>query len=339
MQPPETSLAIITPVFNDWSALTALIHRLDRVLRPYVTHYDVIAVDDGSLEDSAVSLSAFDVARVTVLRLACNMGDQRALAVGLVEVLEHFHCDIVIVMDADGEDRPEDVPKLLQASIDAPKHVICATRASRTNSWFFKLFYRLYKIVFRQLTGAQIDFGNFCAIPKALLPTIAMNSGIWNYLAATLVRSRVPIIRLPLDRGQRIAGKSRMNFVEWLVHGFSAISVFADVVLVRVLVLSMSLAVVTIIALAVVVALRWFTTLAIPGWASNVVGSLLILLFQSVIFGAISLFMLLSLRSAPAIVPRSYAPQFIVARLTSSDAARGTLSVTEYVASTPALRS
>jgi hypothetical protein len=326
----DRRVAIITPVFNDWAAFAALARRLETVLGPFVPRYDLVVVDDGSAEVNALSPPESSAATLTVLRLACNLGHQRAVAVGLIDVLEHARPDVVVVMDADGEDKPEDVPRLLQASADSPGHVICAARASRTDSWVFKVFYQLYKLVFRQLTGARIDFGNFCAIPASVLPSLAANSGIWNNLPATLTRSGLPIVRLSLDRGARLAGQSRMNFVALVLHGLSAISVFADVVLIRILLLSVVLVVLTTFGLAAVVTLRWFTTLAIPGWASNVAGSLLILLFQSVLFGTISAFLLLSSRSTPAIVPRSYAPQFIVSRLVfPARAGRSTSSADE----------
>src|SRR5262245_54611813 len=139
---PSARLAIVTPVYDDWESFRELIRRLDVMAgaKPD-TVFDVIAVDDGSTEPLPGALLAdaaiAHLARVDVLRLACNLGHQRAIALGLVEVEARGTYEAVIVMDSDGEDRPEDIPMLLAALRAHPRRVIVARRARRSEGPVF----------------------------------------------------------------------------------------------------------------------------------------------------------------------------------------------------------
>ena len=110
------------------------------------------------------------------------------------------------MMDADGEDRPEDVPKLLSAWGEDQNIIIVAQRSERSEGLVFKIFYILYKLAFRIATGRKIDFGNFCLIPRTPLCALTYNPAIWNNLASAITRSTTPRIAVPLARGVRFAG-------------------------------------------------------------------------------------------------------------------------------------
>src|SRR5512135_1031465 len=112
--PPAERLAIVTPVYNDWESLHELVRRLDAVAGTLPdAAFDVIAVDDGSTAPLPPAFLAdarlARLGRVDVLHLASNLGHQRAIAVGLTEADARGLYAAVIVMDSDGEDRPEDV--------------------------------------------------------------------------------------------------------------------------------------------------------------------------------------------------------------------------------------
>jgi hypothetical protein len=105
-----------------------------------------------------------------------------------------------------------------------------------------------------------------------------------------------------------------MSFVSLAVHGLSAISVYTDVVLVRMMIAAWILATAVLVGLAVVIAVRFGTDWAIPGWASYVAASLTIIFIQAILLAGIALFLLLSFRSVRPFVPASDADIFIVSR-------------------------
>ncbi|HYC15503.1 MAG TPA: glycosyltransferase, partial [Stellaceae bacterium] len=154
-------IAVVTPVFNDWACFAALVAELSERYAGSGTSFDMIALDDGSTEpfdEAALALSPGGaVASVEVLPLATNLGHQRAIAIGLCAAVERGEAESVLVMDCDGEDRPADIERLLEASRENPARIIFAKRARRSESLAFRLCYALYKGLFRTLTGRGIS--------------------------------------------------------------------------------------------------------------------------------------------------------------------------------------
>ena len=94
-----------------------------------------------------------------------------------------------------------------------------------------------------------------------------------------------------------------MNFVSLVTHGLSAVSVFADVVGVRLLIGSLAGSLLAAIGIVIVVAVRLFTNEAIPGWATYTAGTLSIILIQLVTIATCFTFFMLSARTALRFVP------------------------------------
>ena len=319
--PSAEALAIVTPVYNDWESFHELVLHLDAMagtLRGVTL--DVIAVDDGStapLPDAFLAGAELaHLGRVDVLHLASNLGHQRAIAIGLTEVDARARYAAAIVMDSDGEDRPEDVPALLAALREDPRRIVVARRARRSEGPLFRAFYALYKLLFRLLTGKSIAFGNFCVLPAQWVSRLVAMPEIWNNLAAAITRSRMEIHACPTDRGVRYAGRSKMNTVGLLVHGLSAVSVYSDIAFTRILVFSFGLAALTVGGIGVVVGIRFFTHLAIPGWATYTVAALVIVLLQTLMLSLGSVFLLLNNRSMPSLIPRRMAAEYVTATTT-----------------------
>jgi hypothetical protein len=307
-----TPVVVLLPVFTDWQAVSLLLPRLFECTAGQQSPTAILLVDDGSFEQPPDGLDARCESRfqwISILRLNRNLGHQRAIAVGLSYIHENIPCEAVIVMDADGEDRPEDVPRLLQRSRDDHgSTIVFAQRRRRTETPLFKMFYHLYRLVHRVLTGTGVRVGNFSVIPRERLSSVVAVSELWIHYAASVFHSRQPISVIPTVRGKRLDGKSHMNFVSLVVHGLSAISVYSDVVFTRVVVAAVATAGLTIALLMLVVSVRVFSNLAIPGWATYVTGFLLIVLIQGITFVVALTFLILGNRHQMTFVPgRDYA--------------------------------
>jgi glycosyltransferase involved in cell wall biosynthesis len=308
-------IGIVIPVFNDWTSLDLLIGKLNQQAELTEFNVHVFVIDDGSsepLEPHCLSGRGRALVDIQLVRLYNNLGHQRAIAVGLVIASRVHDIEAVVVMDADGEDRPEDVPRLLSAWGEDPNLIVVAQRSRRSEGLVFKFFYALYKLAFRIMTGQRIDFGNFCLLPRASLCSLTHNPAIWNNLAAAITRSPIPRIALPVARGVRLAGKSRMNFQSLLVHGVSAMSVYADYVLLRILIGAALLAGWALIVIASIVGIRIGTNWAIPGWASVLASSFAIIFLQALLISGIALFQLMSFRNVKTFVPAVDASSFIL---------------------------
>ena len=290
---PSTNLtdqrfAVVMPVYEDKEASTRLLNELSAEYgnRPYV-----VIVDDGSLHQPVQSTVLSDAGLSgVVIKLKRNVGHQRAIAIGLNYVADH-HPDIActVVMDSDGEDTPQSIRQLV-APLSAPNvDVVVAQRKSRVETIRFKAFYLVYKALFQLLTGRKISFGNFMAIAPAGLKRLAAMQELWMHVAGCVLSSKLRIQTLPLDRGPRYAGKSKMNFVGLALHGFRALMVFAEDVLVRVGMMCALVAGFTVSASFLAIGLK-LANFATPGWFSVALGILLLVLLQT---GALTLMTLM----------------------------------------------
>jgi glycosyltransferase involved in cell wall biosynthesis len=305
-------IAILMPVYNDWASAQKLLVAIDAAM-PCATR--ILLVDDGSTENPETTgpekLSRIET--VDVLHLRRNLGHQRAIAVGLVYVHQNWpDLDAVVVMDADGEDRPGDIPELLKRfDEERGQKVVFAARSKRLENATFRFFYHAYRILHKALTGVAVRVGNFSVLPPKALGTLMVVSELWNHYAAAVFRARIPYRSIPLARGRRLAGQSKMNFVSLLVHGLSAISVFSDVVGARLLALAAAAIVLAAALVGVVAGVRFFTDLAIPGWATYVTGILLIVLAQALIVSLALVFIIVNGRGNSSFLPIRDAPYFV----------------------------
>lgn len=303
----DRRLVILIPVFDEWRALQLLLREIDLRVAGVGWRVSVLLVDDGSTEELPVesfcgSGSGFE--RIDVLGLRKNIGQQRAIAVGLAYLEKNIPCDAVVVMDGDGEDSPADIPRLL-ARFDAlgGTRVVFAARARRSEGLVFKFFYRLYRLAHRALTGISVRVGSFCVLPISAVGKLVVSSDLWNHFAASVFKARLPLDMVATNRGVRLAGQSKMNFTALVIHGLSAISVFGERVGVRGMLFAGIFFVFAAFGLFGVVLSRLFTDWAIPGWASLTSGLLVVLALQLLIGIAVFAFIILASRDSASFLP------------------------------------
>ena len=301
-------ICVVTPVFNDWAALRMLLRDLEAALRPGNVAVDVLVMNDGSAEDGLEAVDpdpgATVIRSVTRLDLRVNVGHQLAIATGLHYAQEHCTFDAILVLDADGEDRPADALQLIRAWQQNPQPIIVAERTKRSESLSFKIFYQLYRVIFRLMTGQRIAFGNFSIIPARALPQVLSRPEIVHHLAATLLRSRLPILHIPTIRGTRYAGMSRMNMPTMVLHAVSALAVFSDVLFSRILIATAFLAASCGLGTIAVAGIRFFTPYAFPNWATTVISFLTLLAAQAIVLILCTGFLLLNNRAALLVTTR-----------------------------------
>ena len=311
-------VAILTPVLDDWACFAALVREISGLYTGSGVDFVVCAVDDGSLamfDPASPSLPPEScIVAIEVLRLALNLGHQRAIAVGLCALADRDDIESVIVMDSDGEDSPSDIAALLAAARRDDGHVILARRAKRSESAAFKLGYRTYQAIFHLLTGESIRFGNYSLLPMTAARRLVHMPELWNNLAGSILRSRLRRTEVATARGRRYEGSSRLKLIGLAVHGLSALSVHTDRIFVRVLLGAGVVALASVLGIIAVAAVRLLTDLAIPGWATTAGGVLLIILLQTIVIVIAASLTMLAGRSARPIIPIVDARQFIAAR-------------------------
>lgn len=302
--PIQSHFAVLLPVFNDWQSFASLLRSFDTIARDHNLRISVVAVNDGSTlaipADLGTDGDLPNLQHLEIVNLVCNMGHQSAITVGLSMLADRDTYDAVIVMDSDGEDNPDDIPKLLADFEDNSQHIVLAERVSRSEGPVFKAFYVVYKFIFRALTGQGIASGNFCVISGENCKQLTYMSNLWNSLPATVLSSRIPHRLVPTHRAKRLHGESKLNFVGLVLHGLQAITVFAEPVAVR---LSLMILVMITVAAFSVAALRIWTDIFILGWASSMLGILAIIGVQTLFLWTFTSMVVLKNKSLMQMVP------------------------------------
>ncbi|MFN3324369.1 MAG: glycosyltransferase [Bryobacteraceae bacterium] len=309
-------LAVLIPVFNDWESLRLLVRQIDDALADSDWAPRLVIVDDGSTEPLPADLFPRELRtllQIHHVELRRNLGHQRAIAIGLFFIHAHLDAAAVLVMDGDGEDRADSIPALLDA-FDAAggRSVVFAARAKRLEGPVFQLSYHLYRAVHRLLTGISVRVGNFSVLPPQALARLMGVSDLWNHYAAAVFKARIPYTILPLPRGRRLHGTSKMNFVSLLMHGLGAISVFNETVSTRILAGTVSASCLSFAALAAAVWMRAFTDWTVPAWTVYGIGVVCIVLFQAVVFAALFVFANIGARSNMSFLPLRDAGYFML---------------------------
>ena len=313
--PSLPSLTILVPVFNDWAAVELLVERLDFVFGEHALSCNLLFIDDGSLEampEQFPKTRLRNIQKIQTLELRRNLGHQRALCVGLAYLSQNEVTGPIVIMDADGEDAPSDIPRLLEKFVlEDKRKVTFAARGLRAEGFVFKFFYKVYRTIHRLAVGFDPRFGNFSVLPASILQRLVVSSDLWNHYAAAVVKMKLPYTTVPIDRSRRFSGESKMGFVGLVVHGLSAMSVFGDTVGVRLLILCGLAGVVTIALMFAALTIKLTTNLGIPGWATYVTGLMLLILSQLAVLSLVFIFIALYSRGQSSFVPIRDCPIYV----------------------------
>lgn len=261
----------LTPVYNDWESFAVLVDKIQKIQEQESNYsFIIVAVNDGSSDDRIENKSSIPI---TVLNLKVNIGHQRAIAVGLQYIYNEISdFDYTVVLDSDGEDKPEDIMLLVEKAENLKgTKIIFAQRKKRQESLLFKMGYFFYKSLFQVLTGQKINFGNFSIIPQKLLGKVVHQNNIWNHYSGGIIQSKIPFDKILLDRGTRYQGVSKMNFNSLIIHGLSSIAVYFDFLSLRILRYSLYGITICFVSVMYILWQKIFTQTAIPGWASSLI--------------------------------------------------------------------
>lgn len=239
----------------------------------------VVVDDTGGCDEETSTLRDFPDVRI--ITPPFNLGHQRAIVYGLRMLMPDVaDSDLVVTLDSDGEDRPEDLPALLEPLLDASakgKSLCLARRTKRSESLQFKVLYTLFRAMFRTLTGTTVRSGNFAAYRGWLAKRMLMHPHFDLCYSSTLVSLGFDTDSVPCPRGDRYEGKSRMSPLSLFMHGVRMLMPFTDRIAVRALTAFTVLFSVGVACAGIVVGVRLFTNAAIPGWTTITLLGMLIL--------------------------------------------------------------
>jgi len=225
---------ILIPLYNDWKSVSKLLEKIDLQTNNWDAEVAVIIVNDASTEERhSLHLNHKKIKSVKILNMKENRVHQRCIAAGLKYICAHENFDRVIVMDADGEDRPEELNDFFNKARENPEMTITGNRFKRSEGLVFKLLYEIHKLITLIFTGKLIKFGNFTCLPKDHVHQLIKSPHLWNTYSSSVVRIINNRTSIPSIRGIRYVGPSKMNFFDLIFHSFTIISVFKSTVFIR----------------------------------------------------------------------------------------------------------
>ena len=225
---------ILIPLYNDWKSVSKLLREIDLLTNNWDAEVSVIVINDASTEKrSGLDSNYKKIKLVKILNMKENRVHQRCIAAGLKYICKNEDFDRVIVMDADGEDRPEELNDFFKKAQENPNMTITGNRFKRSESTIFKFLYEVHKILTLIFTGKLIKFGNFTCLPKAHVEQLIQKSYLWNSYSSSVVNTINDRIFIPSVRGRRYVLPSKMNFSGLVFHSLTIISVFRNAVVIR----------------------------------------------------------------------------------------------------------
>ncbi len=202
-------LSVVVTLFNEAASLDELYRRTVAALEPLDRPYELIFVDDGSTDGTFAMLERLHAsdARVRAVRFKRNFGQHPAMHAGLARA----RGDIVVTMDGDLQNAPEDIPRLV-AAVESGYDVASGRRSSRRDSWGRTLPSRLINGMLRRFTGVRIsDFGcAFNAYRRDVVTPMMGAIGKQKFTKALVLSGGASVIEVDVSHAAR-EGASRYS--------------------------------------------------------------------------------------------------------------------------------
>ena len=263
-------LSIVIPVYNDEEVLQELYKRLKPVVVDLTDKYEIILIDDGSKDHSwneIRKLRSIDN-NVVAVKLARNFGQQNSIAAGLAQAKG----DIIVLMDSDLQDRPEDIPLLINALFEHNVPMSIAQWQHRDDSFLKQTVSKLNYKISDKISDihTQPYLGVFRAMKKSVVAELNNFQEKTSTTLSLLYYIGSNYVCVPLVRDARFAGKSGYNIRKMLALSFSRIFSFSMFPIRLATFTGVSVSIISFV-FGVIFIIRRIMGLVAPGWTSIVV--------------------------------------------------------------------
>lgn len=278
------TLSVVIPMYNEEAVLPLLVERLRPVLDGIGESYEVVAVDDGSRDDTAQLLSLLRRTwpELRLVRLRRNSGHQAALTAGLRRAFG----DYVVSIDADLQDPPETIPEMLALAQRDELDIVYGVRGDRTTDTFFKrwtatAYYRLMRrIVGDRMPDQAGDFRLLSRTTVDALLELPESTPVYRLLVPWL---GFPSGKVTYAREERAAGTTKYPLSKMVRLAFDSIASFSAAPL-RIATVLGGIAFIVCALMLISSFVIYMLGYAVPGWTS---------IYVTVLFvGAVQLFCL-----------------------------------------------
>ena len=208
-QTEPIQISVVVPVFNEEENLPVLIPKLVKVLNPLGLPFEMIFVDDGSLDGSREILREM-VSQYPSLRII-GLKENRGLSTALLAGMREARGERIVTLDSDLQNDPEDIPKLL-GYLDR-YDMATGWRQKRDDPWLKRISSKIANGIRNRLSGEQIH-DSACtlrAFKRECIKEISPFNGMHRFLSTLVKMQGYRIIEIPVLHHQRKFGKSKYN--------------------------------------------------------------------------------------------------------------------------------
>ncbi len=207
----DIEISVVIPVLDEEDNISSLCSKLEEVMGRLDKRYEIIFIDDGSSDNSFGLLKEVHLRdqRIKIIRFRRNFGQTAAISAGFDQAKGR----IVITMDADLQNDPEDIPRLLQ-KIDEGFDVVSGLRTPRKDPLTKKIPSRVSNFLARHLTGVNIhDFGcTLKAYKKESLDNLELYGEMHRYMVALVAWKGFRIGEIEVKHHHRRHGKTKYGW-------------------------------------------------------------------------------------------------------------------------------
>jgi len=222
----KPKISVVIPVYNEEQGLERLFERLLPVMEGMNRDYEVIMVDDGSRDRSLEILRSHASDRVIVVELSRNYGQHSAIFAGF----ETSTGGIIVTLDADLQNPPEEIPRLVQTMEDGNYEVVGTIRQMRQDTAFRKTASRIVNAMTRRITGVNLnDWGCMLRAYKRHVVEFMISSHEHSTFIPALATSFAKdIAEIEVKHEERFAGESKYSLTKLISLQFDLVTAFSD---------------------------------------------------------------------------------------------------------------
>jgi glycosyltransferase involved in cell wall biosynthesis len=227
-------IIILIPVYNDWESLNKLLSEINENIRSFSDiNFECLIVNDASTIQSSELKKPSNFLSIELLNMKENRGHARCNAFGIRYAFQNKEFDNLILMDGDGEDRPEEIKSLIEKIKENRSLSVVAKRVKRSEGPFFQFLYQLHKVITFIFTGKNVNFGNYSILTRSDVEKLHSKASLWSSYSGSVKKNLKSFKEINSTRGLRYFGPSQMSLFKLVVHSFSIIAVFKYQVFLR----------------------------------------------------------------------------------------------------------
>ena len=227
-------IIILIPVYNDWESLKKLIIEINENIKSFSDfNFECLIVNDASTIQPPELEKPSNFWSIELLNMKENRGHARCNAFGIRYIFQNKKFDNLILMDGDGEDRPEEIKNLIEKIKEDSNLSVVAKRVKRSEGPFFQSLYQLHKLITFIFTGKIINFGNYSILTRNDVEKLHSKSSLWSSYSGSVKKNLKSLNEINSIRGLRYFGPSKMSFLKLIIHSLSIIAVFKYQVFLR----------------------------------------------------------------------------------------------------------